>query len=191
MIWRGVDAAATALETFGHPEAARVRVESDEYRKDLRRGFETMRRHCPLVRLRSGRWVPYYPGRLYRRGRDVGWIRETLEGSVYLLISGLYETQIPTGPKPTRSWTRSSRPARTRAWWNGSRASSPRSSRPARVAGTCLPGQGGKGIPRALTRFATGDSFEAGISRFKRVVRLEAAALQPALCLAPAGPARR
>jgi len=50
-----------------------------------------MRQHCPLVRLRSGRWVPYYPGQLYRRGRDVGWIRETLEGSVYLLISGLYE----------------------------------------------------------------------------------------------------
>ena len=54
MIWRGVDAAAAALETFGHPEAARVRVESDAYRKDLRRGFETMRQHCPLVRLRSG-----------------------------------------------------------------------------------------------------------------------------------------
>ena len=54
---------------------------------------------------------------------------------------------IPTGPKPTRSWTRSSRPARTRAWWNGSKASSPRSSRPAKVAGPCLPGQGGRGSP--------------------------------------------
>ena len=42
MIWRGVDAAATALETCGHPEAARVRVESDAYREDLRRGFETI-----------------------------------------------------------------------------------------------------------------------------------------------------
>ena len=91
MIWRGVDSAATALETFGHPAAARVRREADAYRTDLRRGFETMRQHSPLVRLRSGRWVPYYPGQLYRRGRDVGWIRETLEGSVYLLISGLYE----------------------------------------------------------------------------------------------------
>jgi hypothetical protein len=92
MIWRGVDAAAAALEKFGHPEAARVRRESDAYRVDLRRGFETMRQHCPLVRLRDGRWIPYYPGQLYRRGRDVGWIRETLEGSVYLLISGLYDS---------------------------------------------------------------------------------------------------
>ncbi len=91
MIWRGVDAAAAALAAFGHPEAARVRREADAYRTDLRRGFETMRQHSPLVRLRNGRWVPYYPGQIYRRGRDVGWIRETLEGSVYLLISGLYE----------------------------------------------------------------------------------------------------
>ena len=85
-----------ALEAFGHPEAARIRREADAYGKDLRRGFETMRQHCPLVRLRNGRWVPYYPSQLYRRGRDVGWIRETLEGSVYLLLSGLYD---PRGPE--------------------------------------------------------------------------------------------
>jgi hypothetical protein len=91
MTWRGVDAAAKALETFGHPQAARIRHEADAYKSDLRRGFETMRQHCPLVRLRDGRWVPYYPSQLYRRGRDVGWIRETLEGSVYLLLSGLYD----------------------------------------------------------------------------------------------------
>jgi hypothetical protein len=91
MIWRGVDTAAKALEAAGHPEAARIRREADAYGKDLKRGFETMRQHSPLVRLRDGRWVPYYPSQLYRRGRDVGWIRETLEGSVYLLISGLYD----------------------------------------------------------------------------------------------------
>ncbi|MGC8638742.1 MAG: hypothetical protein ACP5XB_02555 [Isosphaeraceae bacterium] len=91
MIWRGVDTAARTLESFGHTEAARIRREADAYGNDLRRGFETMRQHCPLVRLRNGRWVPYYPSQLYRRGRDVGWIRETLEGSVYLLISGLYD----------------------------------------------------------------------------------------------------
>lgn len=42
------------------------------------------------MRLRDGRWVPNYPSRPYRRGRDCGWIREALEGSIYLLISGLY-----------------------------------------------------------------------------------------------------
>ena len=89
--WRGTDWAARALEKINHSEAPRVRREADAYRKDLLRGFETIRKHSPLVRLRSGRWIPHYPSRLYRRGRDVGWIRETLEGAVYLLISGLYD----------------------------------------------------------------------------------------------------
>ena len=96
LTWRGTDTAARALEAYGHPEAARVRREADAYARDLRRGFETMRQHSPLVRLRNGRWVPHYPSRIYCRGRDLGWIREVLEGSVYLLISGLYK---PTGPQ--------------------------------------------------------------------------------------------
>jgi len=100
LTWRGTDAAARALERVGHPEAERVRRESDAYRRDLVRGFETMRRHTPVVRLRDGRWVPHYPSHLYCRGRDLGWIRETLEGSVYLMLSGLYPS---TGRKAT--WT--------------------------------------------------------------------------------------
>jgi len=90
LTWRGTESFARALEANGHPEARRIRREADAYARDLRKGFETMRQHTPLVRLRDGRWVPHYPSRLYCRGRDVGWIREVLEGSVYLLISGLY-----------------------------------------------------------------------------------------------------
>jgi hypothetical protein len=89
--WRGTDAAARALEAFGHPQASRVRLESDAYGADLRKGFETARRLAPLVKLLDGRWVPQYPSRLYCRGRDRGWIRTLLEGPVNLLISGLYE----------------------------------------------------------------------------------------------------
>ncbi len=95
LTWRGVDTAAKALSAIGHPEAPRLRAEADAYRADLIRGFETMRQHSPLVRLRDGRWVPHYPSRLYQRRRDVGWIREVLEGSVYLLISGLYAPDSP------------------------------------------------------------------------------------------------
>jgi hypothetical protein len=97
LTWRGLDAAATALDHFGHPEAARFRQEADAYRRDLISGFETARRHSPLIRLRDGRWIPHYPSRLYCRGRDYGWIRETLEGSVYLLISGLYKPESQEG----------------------------------------------------------------------------------------------
>ena len=95
LTWRGCDAAASALEAIGHPDAPRVRKDADAYRQDLVRGFETMRRQSPLVRLRDGRWVPHYPSRLYCRGRDVGWIRETLEGAVYLLVSGLFAPDTP------------------------------------------------------------------------------------------------
>ena len=91
LTWRGCDSVAEVLEDIGHSEAQRLRRESDAYRKDLVRGLEEARRHAPLVRLRDGRWVPTYPSRLYVRGRDTGWIREVLEGSVYLLISGLYD----------------------------------------------------------------------------------------------------
>lgn len=91
LTWRGVDTTARALEAYGHTEAKRIRREADAYARDLRRGFETMRWHSPVVRLQDGRWVPHYPSRLYCRGRDLGWIREVLEGSVYLLISGLYD----------------------------------------------------------------------------------------------------
>jgi hypothetical protein len=90
LTWRGADRAARALAAIGHPQAARLQREADAYKSDLIHGFETMRQHTPLVRLRDGRWVPNYPSRLYWRGRDMGWIREVLEGSVYLLISGLY-----------------------------------------------------------------------------------------------------
>jgi len=97
LTWRGLDAAAEALERFEHPQAARYRQEAAEFRQDLVRGFETNSQNSPLIRLRDGRWIPHYPSRLYCRGRDYGWIREVLEGSVYLLLSGLYDPQSKEG----------------------------------------------------------------------------------------------
>jgi hypothetical protein len=97
LTWRGLDSAAVALNQYGHLQAARYCQEADAYRQDLLRGFETARQHSPLIRLRDGRWIPHYPSRLYCRGRDFGWIRETLEGSVYLLLSGLYDPQSREG----------------------------------------------------------------------------------------------
>jgi hypothetical protein len=91
VMWRSVNVAAKALADIQHPEAARVQSEADAYRSDLIAGFETSRKTAPLVKLRNGNWIPNYPSRLYRRGRELGWIRDTLEGSVYLLLSGLYD----------------------------------------------------------------------------------------------------
>jgi hypothetical protein len=89
--WRGTNSAAKALEAAGHPEAERVRTESDAYRRDLLAGFDRMSQSAPVVELRDGRWVPHFPSRVYRRGRDVGWIRETLEGAFFLPAMGLFE----------------------------------------------------------------------------------------------------
>jgi len=95
LTWRGMEWTARALEDIQHPQAARIRKESDAFKTDLLKGFEISRQHSPLVRFRSGVWVPHYPSRLYLRGRDTGWGRETLEGAVYLLISGLYDANSP------------------------------------------------------------------------------------------------
>jgi hypothetical protein len=94
--WWGMDHVAAALEAIGHPEAGRLRAEADAYRADILRSLTIARQHNPLVRLRDGRWVPHYPTHVYRRGRELGWIRETLEGSVNLLLCGILD---PTGPE--------------------------------------------------------------------------------------------
>jgi hypothetical protein len=82
---RGVLAAGEALAEAGHPEGARILREAREFQADLRAGFEEQRIRTPLMRLRDGSFVPCYPSRLYLRGRDFGWIREVLEGSISLI----------------------------------------------------------------------------------------------------------
>ena len=47
------------------------------------------------MRLRDGTYVPKYPSHLHERGRAHGWIRETLEGSLFLLIDGLLSPNAP------------------------------------------------------------------------------------------------
>jgi len=87
-VW-GFDALADALADFGHPEADRLLREAKAYHDDVMRGLTESRIITPVVRLRDGTCVPKYPSRLYERGRCHGWIRETLEGSIFLPAYGL------------------------------------------------------------------------------------------------------
>jgi hypothetical protein len=48
-----------------------------------------------VVRLRDGSYVPKYPSHLHQRGRSVGWIRETLEGSILLFLTNLVPPDSP------------------------------------------------------------------------------------------------
>ena len=93
-VW-GLAALADALSDYGHPEAARLQREATAYRQDVLRGLTEARILTPVVRLRDGTYVPKFPSRLYQRGRALGWIRETLEGSLCLLVLGLVPPEAP------------------------------------------------------------------------------------------------
>jgi hypothetical protein len=85
----GFRAAAKALAEIDHPEADRIGREAAAFDRDLRAGFFEAAGRSPVVRLRDGTWVPHFPARQERRGRDFGWLRELLEGPCHLIYCGL------------------------------------------------------------------------------------------------------
>lgn len=87
-VW-GFRALTDALVDFGHPEGARLQREAEHYYDDCMHGITESRIRCPVVRLRDGTYVPKIPSRLYERGRAHGWLRETLEGAMFLPTYGL------------------------------------------------------------------------------------------------------
>jgi hypothetical protein len=93
-VW-AFDALAAALADYGHPEAPRLQKEARAYHDDVMRAITEARVRTPVVRLRDGTYVPKFPSRLYERGRSLGWIRETLEGSLCLLVLGLIPPDSP------------------------------------------------------------------------------------------------
>lgn len=87
-VW-GFNNLAAALKDYGHPEAERLVREAKAYQDDVMTGLKEARVLAPVVRLRDGTYVPKYPSRLYERGRSQGWIRETLEGAIFLIAQDL------------------------------------------------------------------------------------------------------
>ncbi len=93
-VW-GFDAVADALADFGHPQATRLQAEAKAYHDDVLRGLTESRIRTPVVRLRNEVYVPKFPSHLHLRGRAAGWIRETLEGSMFLPAYGLIAPDAP------------------------------------------------------------------------------------------------
>ncbi len=95
--WRGLDAAAWGLEQLAardarwSADAQRLRREAGEYHGCLLRAFREAAERSPVVGLRDGTWVPHFPSHVHRRGRSFGWICETLEGAIHLLIAGVLD----------------------------------------------------------------------------------------------------
>jgi hypothetical protein len=93
--WRGLDAAAWALEQIQHPEAARIRQAGRDYHTALVGNFRAAAERSPVVRLRDGTAVPHIPSQVHRRGRSFGWICETLEGALHLIIARVIDPHSP------------------------------------------------------------------------------------------------
>ena len=93
--WRGLDSAAWALEQIHHPDAKRIRAEAEAFHTALLKNFRAASERSPVVRLRDGTAVPKIPSYVHRRGRSFGWICETLEGSIHLLITGALDPHSP------------------------------------------------------------------------------------------------
>ena len=93
-VW-GFRALADALADSGHPEGKRLQRDARAYYDDLMRGITESRILCPVMRLRDGTYVPKIPSRLYERGRAHGWLRETLEGPLFLPAYGLLAPDAP------------------------------------------------------------------------------------------------
>ena len=86
--WRGLDGAAWALEQIQDPNAPRIRAAAETYHQNLVNHFLAASARSPVVRLRDGTAVPQIPSYVQRRGRSFGWICETLEGAMHLIITG-------------------------------------------------------------------------------------------------------
>lgn len=93
-VW-GFDALAAALADFGHPDGQRLVKEARAYHDDVVAGIREAAIRTPVVRLRDGRYIPKIPSEPYTRGRAYGWIRETLEGSIFLPVLGLLDPNSP------------------------------------------------------------------------------------------------
>jgi hypothetical protein len=91
----GFRAAAEVLAEIDHPQADRLLKEAQAFNRDLRAGFMASCARSPVVRLRDGSWVPHFPARQERRGRDFGWLREVLEGACHLIFCGIIAPDEP------------------------------------------------------------------------------------------------
>lgn len=82
-VW-GFNDIAAALADIDHPRARELQAEAAAYHQDFLAAMTEARIRTPVVRLRDGRYVPKYPSDLHTRGRAHGWLREVLEGSLFM-----------------------------------------------------------------------------------------------------------
>ncbi|MGI8960149.1 MAG: hypothetical protein ACR2IV_10390, partial [Bryobacteraceae bacterium] len=97
--YRGLRATAEALWDIDPGTSLRLAKEAAEYREDIRNAASRAMAITPVVPLRDGTWVPAVPPRTSLHGRDIGWIRNILYGSLTLVDCGVL-----TPNEPVATW---------------------------------------------------------------------------------------
>ncbi len=92
---RGMSDAADVLSQIAFPDADRIREESAHYLTDLRRAVRQSMLLAPVVNQGNGTYIPLQPTRCFLRGRDLGWIRDSLYGPIHLIACGIYPWHSP------------------------------------------------------------------------------------------------
>jgi hypothetical protein len=101
----GLRDAAAALARIGEPQAAAIAAEAQSFRSDILRGLDAAAARAPVVPLRDGRWVPYFPTQAdgsgpteeFHPGEDAGrsWCYDIEVGAAQLIALGLLEPRSP------------------------------------------------------------------------------------------------
>jgi hypothetical protein len=95
----GMKRAGQALAAHGDGRGVKFLAEAEAYRKDIARAAAAARERSPVVRVRDGTAIPHTPSRADLRGREVGWIREQLYGSIHLVLGEVLDP-----PSPEAGW---------------------------------------------------------------------------------------
>jgi hypothetical protein len=95
----GLEAAGRALTAVGHPDGPRIQAAAADFGRQLARAFRYIQSQAPVVPLRDGSWVPYYPSQLESPGpiedlfpgEDAGrsWCYDVELGSHHLVPFGV------------------------------------------------------------------------------------------------------
>ncbi|MBP6963538.1 MAG: hypothetical protein KBC96_03935 [Armatimonadetes bacterium] len=91
LAYRGMTVAGEVLAEIGHADASRIAADAKAYGDDIRRSLARSIELAPVVGLADGSYIPQTPVRCLLRGRDIGWIRESLFGAVFNMDCGLIE----------------------------------------------------------------------------------------------------